>query len=219
MRLLARRVLPAVAAGLLTLGCAGPAALSAPETKRLYPPGLTGEKRIGVLGFHAPGGECLRREIEEYLQGSGHFLLVRPPGAHPENEYDDLLESDAVDLVLAGEMEKYEASSDTGTRNAVVGYLTGFIITAPLAAGYAAATSWKAYAIAGAKMHAVDTRRDERIWSTRDSVVLVEEGKALAGTDAIKESLLPRACKDLATKTMNSFLSTFSAGSAGRAPE
>lgn len=194
--------------GLLS-GCASTVSISTPLLTREYPEGLDGERKVLLVGFQSQTGKCFREEIEVYLRESKGFAVLTSPEPLEDRQLEKFIEGHKVNFVLSGDVDRHEAGSNAKDRNFTVGYFTAFIITAPIAYGYAAATDWKGYALASAKMSVVDTRTDDTIWSLKDSISINEQGNELVADDKIKEALLPIACKNLVTKMLNNFMRSY----------
>lgn len=195
--------------GSLAPGCAAKISVSTPLIARVDTGALTSETKILLTGFHQPANQCFRDQITAYFSASRAFVLVSPPPGLNDRQLEDYMVTQKVNLVLSGQVDKYEAGSNAKTRNLATGYFAAFVVTAPVALGYAVGTEWKGHAIAAARMAMVDSYTDEKIWSLQDSVLINEQGKELASDATITEALLPVACKNLVTKMLNDFVQKY----------
>lgn len=206
------KLVPFLCVAVLIVGCATSGTeILTPPVMKAYADGFRGGNKVFIIPLGGDGGPCFTEEAKAYLQGA-QFDVVTLPGPVEARQLEELVLKSGADLVLSGSVERFDAGSDSPTRNASVGYLTAFIITAPIAGIYAATTSWKAYAVAAAKMTIVDARSDETVWTKRDNVGISAEGKSLSSEDHLKEMLLPRVCKDLTTKLLNDFIAAHGRG-------
>jgi len=177
--------------------------------EKSYPAGLVGVKKVLIKGLENNGGECIKKQIKDYIEELKHFIVISPSDFLNKKQLGKFIEENKIDLVLSVNIEQYSAGSNVKDRNLTVGYFTAFIITAPIAAVYAAATEWEGYAVASAEMVVFDTSIDKIIWSKKDSVGIHEKGKSFVSDAEIQKTLLPMACKNLVTKMLNGFLKIY----------
>jgi len=195
-------------------GCAtsGNEILTPPVARSGTPLGVT--KKILVTPFTGEGGECFAEQARAYLQGVG-FDVLFDPTAMDARQLEEFAARSEIDVILSGSVERLQTGSDSSSRNFTVGALSAGLLTAPIAGVYAASTRWKGFAAAAAKMTVSDARSDETVWARYDSVGLSAEGSGLSSDADIRRVLLPRVCKDLATKLLNDFLSKYRGRSKG----
>lgn len=160
-------------------GCASHTA-STPLTLRLYPEGLSGERKVLITGFQSPGGDCVRDEVAAYLSESKIFVPILPPDGFNERQLEKFVEERNVTLVLSGDVDKH-------LNRPIPGFWTVSLVVAT-----------------SAKMTVTDTYTDEIIWSLKDSIAINENtGQFVSNNDVKKGTEI--ACKNLVTKMLNNF--------------
>lgn len=171
-------------------GCATPIEVSTPLIQRAYPDGLTHGKKVLIVGFEKEGGECLKKEMEAYLNNSKKFVVIASPSqVLNDRQREEFIEKQSVKLLISGEIERY--SADLRGADTALGGMNLIV-----------------YGIASAKVSVTDTDSDKVIWSKKDTAFV--EGIGSRGN--VKEILLPVACKNLAAKMLNDFLKSYASG-------
>lgn len=190
-------------------GCSTAFKFSPPVVRLENQGSLINGKTIQVNRFEGNNGECFYDETVGYLRSAQVNVVSGPDSGTTAQEIEEFAAKSNVDIVISGSIDKFGSGSDTITRNATVYYFLVFGITAPIAAIYAVSTRWNAFGVLSGKMTIIDFRSYETIWSKRVDVTVTAEGKGLDSEEEIMQVLLSRTCKDLTTKMLNDFLSTY----------
>ncbi len=175
-------------------------------TDRKYPSRFTNVKKVLIKGFKNRGGECFKRTVKEYLEQSKGFRVVINDS---ENEDKSLSVKGNVDYIITGEINKYVAGSNAGDRNIAIAYFTAFIVTSPIALGFAN-TNWEGYAIESANMKIVDANTSKIIWEKKHTIMIEEKDKSVIPQEQIHRIMLKIACNNIATEMMNDFMHDYS---------
>lgn len=97
----------------LFTGCATVTISTHTEIPRKYPDGLTGNKKVVITDFEELGGDCLKKEIKEYLEGTNKFVVFIQEKTD-DRILDEFLEKEGIHLHFSGRMKNYRIFSSKG---------------------------------------------------------------------------------------------------------